>query len=337
MFRDRPTSSRQRNRLAIFMYHGIVESPLRVSDWCFIDATSFERQIQYLGENFAILPLKVALAKLRNGGLEKPTAVITFDDGFQNNYQVAYEILRSERIPATIFPVTGLIDTNETLWYCRLNEAFSKTSVKSLSWFDLCLDLSDGSSRAQACARVQERLKLLPHSLLELELQNIVGELCGANAVVSSSPDLPLLAEEPAKSAPETMIPFRMLTRREIAEMAQSGLIDFGAHTQSHEILNLLSPRQQREEIEHSVADIQELTGLECRFFAYPNGGSKDYNAETIAILKQAGIEAALTAVSGNNDVATPSFELRRHGIGANLNWKKFKSLVNRILVEKSP
>ena len=106
---------------------GLLRIPSWSNDWCFVDEHSFRMQIEYLKKHFEIISLSEAVGRMEKGEIKRPTAVITFDDGYQNNYDVAFPILCRERIPATIFLTTGLINTNDTVWYCRFNLALSQT------------------------------------------------------------------------------------------------------------------------------------------------------------------------------------------------------------------
>ena len=300
------------NQLLILMYHAVVHSILKVTDWCFIDESSFVRQINYLKKNFDIATLSEALDRLVNGKIYHPTAVITFDDGFQNNYSAAFPILCEEKLPATIFLVTGLINTGDTLWYCRLNRALAETNKDSIKWNKNIFNLFTNKQKARVSYEIQEELKKFPQTKLSLELQKIIIEL-------GDDPDLSI----------ENGSPYRILNQKEITEMANSGLIEFGAHTHSHAILNHLSKEEQHKEIEKSIYAIENLTGEPCKYFAYPNGQAQDYNEDTIEVLKACGIRAALTAIEGLNNELTSLVQLRRFGIGANLSFNQFKQTVS--------
>lgn len=303
---------RSKNRLIILMYHGVVRTPLKIYDWCFLDESSFRSQMKYLKKHFEVISLSGAVEQLRNGEIRKPTAVITFDDGLHNNYDVAFLILREEGLPATIFLTTGFVNTNDTLWYCRLNLALSETNKSSLVWDGRNFDLSGPESKAETASAIETRLKEFSQTKLLAELRKIVLEL-------GHDPDRPI----------EVGSPFRMLSHEAITEMAASSLIEFGAHTHFHAILSLLSPEERYDEIERSVAAIHDLTGRPCHLFAYPNGRAEDYNAEVIAALEARGVRASVTAIDGSNDKTTPRMELKRFGIGANMSMSRFKSKVH--------
>ena len=300
------------DKLPMIMYHGIIKDPLMVDDWCFVDEHSFRMQIEYLKKHFEIISLSEAVGRMGNGGIKRPTAVITFDDGYQNNYDVAFPILRKERIPATIFLATGLISTDDTVWYCRLNLALSKAQRTHIEWNGFKFDLSTLCQKAKASAAIQDSLKRLKHSQLMATVRSIILEL-------GDDPDCSI----------EIGSPFRMLDKKAIGEMAISGLIEFGAHTHRHAILSQLSEEERFNEIRQSINTVYKLTGRPCKYFAYPNGRVGDYNAETIKDLKTYGIQVAVTTISGPNDRMTPVMELRRYGIGAHLHMAEFQLMVH--------
>lgn len=303
------------NQLTIVMYHGIVKSPLKIYDWCFIEENSFRIQIEYLKKHFEILSLPEAVERMKNGEIERPTAVITFDDGYQNNFDIAFPILRREGIPASIFLTTGLTNTNDTVWQCRLNLALSQTSKSHIEWNGSRFDLSTAGLRANASATIQESLKKIEHSQLMAAIRNIILKL-------DDDPDRPI----------EIGSPFRMLDKMAIAEMVASGLIEFGAHTHHHAILSLLSKKERCYEISETIKWVHEVTGLPCRYFAYPNGRLEDYDIETIQDLRAYGIQIAVTTISGPNNIMTPAMELRRYGVGADLTMAKFQLMVHHFI-----
>ena len=123
---------------------------------------------------------------------------------------------------------------------------------------------------------------------------------------------------------------YRMLSREAIGDMVRSSLFEFGAHSASHAVLSLLSATDLSDEVERSVASVQELAGRPCTLFAYPNGQAQDYNQATIQTLHKAGVRVAVTAVEGLNDAATPVMELRRVVIGGGYRMAKFTRIVRR-------
>jgi peptidoglycan/xylan/chitin deacetylase (PgdA/CDA1 family) len=291
-----------------------VRSPLNLYDWCFLDRDSFRSQLIYLKKHFDVIPLFVAVEAIRDGTLNRPTAVITFDDGYQNNYSVAFPILRELALPATIFLTTGFIDTDDTFWNLRLNLSLTNTNQTALPWNGKALDLSNAAARAKANVIIRRSLRDLPRAELMARMRRIIASL----------------GEDPNKPI-ESHSPFRMLSRRAVEEMGDSKLVEFGAHSHTHPILARLSSEECKAEIEMSIRRVEELTGQACRCFAYPLGGREDYNQQTIDIVRRLGITAAVTAIPGPNDDKVSVLELRRYGAGPGDSMPAFQLTVHHM------
>jgi peptidoglycan/xylan/chitin deacetylase (PgdA/CDA1 family) len=285
--------------VTIVNYHGIVQEPLAVRDWSFLDARSFRRQIEYLKSHFDVIRLADAVDRMQAGEIRRPTAVITLDDGFQNNYDLAWPILREASVPATIFLVSGLIDTNKTVWFCYVHRAISETTRMALDWDGCRFDLGSAASRTRASEEIQLRLKDIGPAAQAAQLNAVLGAL-------DDSVDRPV----------EQTSPYRMLSGNAVHEMAVSGLIDFGAHTQSHAIVSRLPDDECWREISGSIAAVAELTGQPCTLFAYPNGGAQDYDPRAISMAAASGVRTAVTTLPRRNERGTPPLELGRYWVG---------------------
>lgn len=301
-------------RTAILMYHAIVAEQLPVDDWCFLARSRFEEQMAYLRDWCQVVRLNDIPFHRETKG-RRPIVAVTFDDGFQNNYDVAFPILKDFNIPATIFLATGLVGTADTVWFCRINQALTNTTAQLLDWEGMKLDLSSPSARRDANRIIQAQLKKYPHDLL-VENASQLHEALGCRG------------NEPLGDKS----PYRMLGANEILEMSNSGLIDFGAHTCSHAILSGLSTSRRQDEIRRSVADVAELTGKPCTLFAYPNGAPSDYGTCDLDILREQGIASAVTTIDGSNDNSTPALELRRYGIGSDTSLPRFSLMTHHVL-----
>jgi peptidoglycan/xylan/chitin deacetylase (PgdA/CDA1 family) len=304
-----------RQRVSVLMYHAVVSSPLAVPDWCFLDATAFRQQAEYLGQHFDVVLLSEAVSRLRRRHVRRPTAVITFDDGLQSVHDVALPILKRLGLPATVFLTTGFVGTDDTPWYCRLNRALAVATRRSLVWREEELALDSAPLRARAGAVLQSRLKELPHPMLMHELRAIVGAL-------GDDPERPV--------APSS--PYRVLGPREVESLKASGLAELGAHGVSHAILSLITPEERERELAGSVQAVSELAGAPCRLFSYPNGRPSDYNAEVRKRLAELGIEAAVTSRPGPSVPTTPRLELRRYPVGADMDAAQFQLAVHHAL-----
>jgi peptidoglycan/xylan/chitin deacetylase (PgdA/CDA1 family) len=304
-----------RRDLTILMYHGVLREPLPISDPCFISAAAFRQQVEYLRRHFSVVSLANALELLQHDAVEKPTVVLTFDDGYQNNCDIAFPVLKEFGVPAIIFLATGLVNTSDSVWFCSVVRALSTTRKQSLQWEGEQMELSNPVQRSAASLKLQASIKQHPPA----EVGPLVERLCEQLAV-----------DALAKFEPGS--PFRMLTSNSITRMVESGLVEFGGHTVTHTILSLLSPDEQRREILGSLEAVQSLTGQPCRYFAYPNGRPQDYNASTIEFLREGGVTAAVSTITGPNDSRTSRMDLKRYGVGPHLGMPRFELLAHHFM-----
>ena len=89
------------------MYHSIADSEAHFNS---VAPAEFELQMAYLAEKpIPVISLTSLVMRLKNGSPLGGAVVITFDDGFRNNYTVALPILKKYGFPATVFVTTDLI------------------------------------------------------------------------------------------------------------------------------------------------------------------------------------------------------------------------------------
>jgi len=103
-----------------------------------------------------------------------------------------------------------------------------------------------------------------------------------------------------------------MLTRDMILDLDRHG-VEIGAHTVSHPILTSLDDDSARQEIVGGKAGLEAILGKPVRLFAYPNGKvGKDYDARHVAMVREAGFEAAFTTAAGSFGRGQDTFQLPR-------------------------
>jgi peptidoglycan/xylan/chitin deacetylase (PgdA/CDA1 family) len=97
-----------RRGLRILAYHG-VETP--VSNPFCVSVERFEEQMAYVSRHFDVMDLDTLL-KWLDGSYDskKRKLVLTFDDGFKNNFSQAAPILKKYRLSATFFIIASKLD-----------------------------------------------------------------------------------------------------------------------------------------------------------------------------------------------------------------------------------
>ncbi|MDP8265842.1 MAG: polysaccharide deacetylase family protein [Candidatus Aceula meridiana] len=103
-----------KGKLVIIYYHRVVETEdlaiVGYDNMC-TEKNSFEDQMRFLKEEYNPVKEEDIVAFLKGEKiLPKHPVWVTFDDGYKDNYEVAYPILKKYGVPATFFVTTGFID-----------------------------------------------------------------------------------------------------------------------------------------------------------------------------------------------------------------------------------
>ncbi|MFO0724875.1 MAG: polysaccharide deacetylase family protein [Myxococcota bacterium] len=257
-------------------------------------ASIFEAQIEELSD----LTGFVRVEDVRSPAARGRTA-ITFDDGYEDNFRVAFPILQRFSTPACIFVVTGLIGASEALWWDRVGLslfAYWRSGAKVGVPSDL-----PRRARALEAAQSYERARQIISEVLT-ELNDVDAE-----------------ARDRAVAAAESLVPKldlrrTMLTWAEVRQMQRLG-ITFGAHTRNHVNLEHVTPEVAREEILGAQVDLELELGTELadvRLVALPRGRLGPLEETE---LRRNGFSGVMTTAPGINPPSDPSlFVLRRDG-----------------------
>lgn len=303
-----PHTRRQRSpRLLVLMYHRILppgDQRTRFEEpGMLVTPESFSMHLEILGRYFDFTSLSQWIENRSKGVQLAPMAcAITFDDGWMDNYEFAYPLLKKHSVPATIFLVSDMIGTSRRFWPERLARLVVTTARKrsryrhhpALSWIR---ELS-ASNRAhdtdptpEELSEVIARAKNTTDREINDRLDFIEREL-GLDGSTARTPAL--------------------LSWTQVSEMMDSGLIEPGSHTCNHTRLNAgLARKLLENEIIQSKQTIEKQTGRPAGIFCFPNG---DYTPEALGLVKRH-YTGAVTTVKGWNSVTVDNYLLRRIGI----------------------
>ena len=286
--------SRLSDQALVLMYHRVrpeAGDPLSLA----ITTEAFEKQVRYLAARCNVLPLgEIAEFLCQGAELPRNAVTITFDDGFRDNYQYAYPILRRYGVSATVFVSTDLIGTMERPWFDKIQLMIARAGGDSLTLngrMNRRFDLSSPEAKARAICAVTKALKDGSRESIEAHVREIEAQL-GKSWNGSRA----------------------MLNWDELAEMCANG-IEIGSHGRTHMILTKLPRQDAVAEIRRSKQEIEERLGCEVRSFSYPNGHREDFDARLKAELRRAGYALGCANILGRVTTDTDPFEITRKGI----------------------
>src|ERR1700704_1763690 len=98
---------RFRSQATIVAFHRVNDQ--LAADGLTCSSAKFEAFLKFFRKHFRVMPLSALLASCRAGEYVGGTLVITFDDGYRDNFERAAPILRKLQLPATFFVTTGFI------------------------------------------------------------------------------------------------------------------------------------------------------------------------------------------------------------------------------------
>lgn len=188
----------------------------------------------------------------------KLRVVITFDDGWRDNYSSALPIARSFGLPVTVFICPGLVGQTNPFWPEQVS-ALLKMHAASPAKIEEVIEVLKRRSAAERDAYLQSLRRA----------SNRIG-----NAAAEFD---------------------QLLSWQEIREMRAAG-VQFGSHTQTHQILTTIPQHLAAAELRRSKTAIESELGERCTNFAYPNGNC---SSETRQWVAAAGYKQAVTTRKG--------------------------------------
>ena len=312
----RHTKKPKQSELLILMYHRILpaDDPRAIIEepGMMVTPETFRLHMSLIKPLFTTMHLSQWL-EMKNSGQPLPdrACAITFDDGWADNYEFAYPILKDLDIPATIFLVSDLIGTNSSFWPERLSRLLTRIAEQPTFWSDESLNwirqfpVSYEFSENSRIAPDQEQLSEIIAAAKSLSDDEIHRRLDLIEQQLKFDTN-------PAQAD--------LLNWSQVDEMCQSNIIEIGSHTCHHtRLTDDKSPDVLRHEIAGSKQTISDKTGISVNTFCYPNG---DYSAAAKDLVEQH-YACAVTTKNGWNTASSNPYLLQRIGLHEDISNDK--------------
>lgn len=244
---------------------------------------TFARLLEYLERHFTVVSLDAFLGGGREAA-SKPRCLLTFDDGWRDNYTTALPWLKKHRMPAAIFAVTGFIEERKAFWVERLRRVW-RDPERQANLRAALASSTEGRLARASFEEIVEHLKHLPAQNREV-----------------------LLAAWASNARSEDGNPDQMFTWEEAAGLQKEG-VDIEAHTVSHPLLIYEDDQTVSHELTDSKRTLEERLKKRVRAFAYPNG---TWDERVRRQVKAAGFECAFTVASGWYRRGEDAYTIRR-------------------------
>ena len=280
------------NKLIILAYHGVTDKKefngIENYNGLHILKKDFIRQMKFIKDNCNVCSMDEVIKAYKNKAYNKNMVMVTFDDGYKNNYLVAYPILKKLKIPATFYITTG--------------SKFGERKILYSDFIELCVNQLklDYKHKVSLITYYKRRLKKA-HSRIEAKLL------------------LYALAYKKNISVGDVLKIYdkdhRLVSESNIIEMDQNKLFIIGSHSHNHLNLSMLNSYEMRLDIFQSLSKLEKTLNKKIKYFSYPNS---KVNQLVINTLKERGVLSSPLAYPGSNTIKTDLFHLKRITVGYN-------------------
>jgi len=276
--------------------------------------------MEYLKDNYDCISIEDALGRDKRPK-QHQSAVITFDDGYANNLEIALPVLEDLGIPAIIYVTSRHVCERrlfwpDKIWLAAKRSAVSKIDLSGLAESIGVYDLGgSGEQWQENVLRILEDVKKTDPSRREEIADEIVTRFGNSHEA------------KPFDIKVEDNV-FTPLTQEQVSKLAAHPLITIGAHSHCHNLLDQLPLPQAEESILESRGILEKLTGKKIEHFSYPNG---NYTTDIIDIVQNAGFRSAVTVQPGFYKNGDDPYRIRRFGVGAHMSIDLFKAKLTGI------
>jgi peptidoglycan/xylan/chitin deacetylase (PgdA/CDA1 family) len=305
-----------RHDLRILAYHRVLDTcdaSRFVFDLELVSASveRFEYQMRLLKRRFSPMRFDQVLECLDQGRrLPRRAVLVSFDDGYDDNYRHAFPILRDLRMSAMFFVSTGHIDSGLPYLYDWLVHMVCTTTAGQLSIPELHVDvpLPDGiDARRELAASLLVALK--QRSALEQE------------ALVTGLERRWRLPRAPHPDCTP-------MSWEQLREMREAGM-EIGSHGVNHRMLAKLDDALMREELAQSRRALQSNLGDPALAISYPVGGYGAFDDRVEAAVGEAGYRFGCTYLSGTSrPLAASLLHMRRLHVERGVDAPWFRGML---------
>ncbi len=286
----------------ILMYHRVIDFVPDIYNLT-VSPAHFAEHMQILRHRCTPMPLTKLISAINTNTLPNRAVAVTFDDGYYDNYREALPLLQAAGIPATVFVVSGFVDSQREFWWDELERA---VLIPQRVPPELHLRLN--SQNYAWDTRTLDQRTTAHQALHELIAQQDVQTRAGILEALVTWAGVDV-AGRPTH---------RVMRSDEMIQLVSDGLIEVGGHTVNHPTLSKLSVEAQRHEIAEGCRQLEAILGRPIHVFAYPYGRAEDWGDAAADLVRQLGMRGAVTTIPGCVEAGAAPFRLRRWAV---VNW----------------
>ncbi len=290
--------------MLILCLHSVIDpktapwQPLRIH----FSVDRLRRQLAVISRHYRWLSIDEALEILAGNKPMVPNGVVlTFDDGYRNNMEVALPVLKEYGIKPVFYVATGMLDSRAPYWFERLDYAIQNlkqpTQVR-IGTRSLTFNPGDRESLRATYAELRRLAK--KHFDDDREFYAFVDGVSGRLERAAGKALADIQDSDPCSAT---------LSKEDLGLLSSSGSATIGSHTVDHVRLDVVDEQTRMQQLDRSRRYIEATTGEPCLHFCYPNG---NWNPQIARAVAQAGYRSAVTTDVGINSVGDDPYSLKR-------------------------
>jgi peptidoglycan/xylan/chitin deacetylase (PgdA/CDA1 family) len=245
--------------------------------------------------NVQFISLEALQQCLQENKPEKPLVHISFDDGYLDNFKLAYPVLKKYKIPFSIFVASDFINNDHPFLWWYIIESIIKNE-REISFTKYNFSITGPDYKTKFKSQIFNQFRSFMMEYLDTDRSYFENQL-----------------NDYVKDIPQYSIP-KTLDWSELNLMLTSGLCELGVHTTSHARFKYLSYLQNVKEIMNCKQAITLHTGISPKYFSYPYGAKEDIGDldKLQSLYSECGINLAFTTIPDELNHLTNPFLVPR-------------------------
>jgi len=244
--------------LTVLTYHRVMDKPDYFpfdEDLISASTSQFRAHLDFVTKHFDVVNFRILRERMEKDNSIPPRAlIVTFDDGYRDNHEVAWPILKEYGITATMFVTAGFIGKKRMFWWDKIAHIVKTTEKKDARIeipHSAPVELGAFADRQSAARLIIRTVKNLPDG----EKENFIGRLASDMGVALNEDEHTLT-----------------MSWDQVRELSANG-IEIGGHSVNHPIFSNTGDQRLREEVSGAKRIIEEQIGREVLTFGSPGRG----------------------------------------------------------------
>ena len=305
--------------LPVVTFHRVVDPVLPfLYDDEVVDASPAEldQQIAMIGHYFTPIGIAELLAASEGATLPPNPILVTFDDGYRDNFATALPILQRHGVRAVFFIATHYLTHRQMFWWDKVHLVLKMSTrpvIRVAYPDDLELRLDSAYARDASIHTVLRFVK----DRSGLDLWRFLDELIAASGIAWSA--------ELERAHADALL----MTWKQVRALRDAGM-DVQSHTRTHRVLQTLSPGDLRDELAGSRADLERELDAPVTAISYPVGRRLRERDDVRDALRTAGYRIGFTNATGTHKLVRRGdpYDVSRIGVDHGTPPTLFKAML---------